>query len=253
MAGFDDVQKSRQAADVLCGELQKLDMPLAQEILKHRDMLAKKTFWMFGGDGWAYDIGFGGLDHVVASGENINVLVVDTEVYSNTGGQSSKATPIGAVAQFASSGKSSPKKDLGAIFMTYGNVYVAQVAMGADPNQLLKAIREAENFNGPSVIIAYTPCLSHGLKCGMGCAQDEMKRAVESGYWTLYRYNPAAEKPFTLDSKAPEKSYTEFLAGETRYAALKRTFPDNAENFFAIGEAEAMKKYLRYKKMEDNQ
>ena len=252
---FDEVASSRSAGDALCAALTR-EMsgdPLAQEILKHRDMLGKKTFWMFGGDGWAYDIGFGGLDHVVASGENINVLVVDTEVYSNTGGQSSKATPIGAVAQFASSGKSSPKKDLGAIFMTYGNVYVAQVAMGADPNQLLKAIREAENFNGPSVIIAYTPCLSHGLKCGMGRTQEEMKRAVDSGYWMLYRYNPDQEKPFTLDSKPPVIPYTEFLDGETRYAALRRTFPENAEKFFVKGGSDAQKRYMRYKKMEDNQ
>ena len=253
IASFDDVASSRQASDKLCEVLKEIDMPLAKEIIKHKDMLAKKTFWMFGGDGWAYDIGFGGLDHVVASGENINVLIVDTEVYSNTGGQSSKATPIGAVAQFASSGKTSPKKDLGAIFMTYGNVYVAQVAMGADPNQLIKAIKEAEEFNGPSVIIAYTPCLSHGLKCGMGCAQDEMKRAVDAGYWTLYRYNPVKEKPFTLDSKAPSTSYAEFLAGETRYAALKRTFPENAEEFFNRGAKLAEKRYLYYKKMEDNQ
>ena len=253
MAAFDDVAASRQTGDKLCEVLENLDLPIAKEIIKHRDMLAKKTFWMFGGDGWAYDIGFGGLDHVVASGENINVLIVDTEVYSNTGGQSSKATPIGAVAQFASSGKNSPKKDLGAIFMTYGNVYVAQVAMGADPNQLIKAIKEAEEFNGPSVIIAYTPCLSHGLKCGMGCAQDEMKRAVEAGYWMLYRYNPSNEKPFTLDSKEPTTSYSEFLAGETRYAALKRTFPENAEEFFNQGAQLAKKRYLYYKKMEDNQ
>ena len=253
MASFDDVDASRKAGDKLCEVLADVDTPVAKEIIKHRDMLAKKTFWMFGGDGWAYDIGFGGLDHVVASGENINVLIVDTEVYSNTGGQSSKATPIGAVAQFASSGKASPKKDLGAIFMTYGNVYVAQVAMGADPNQLIKAIKEAEEFNGPSVIIAYTPCLSHGLKCGMGGAQDEMKRAVDAGYWVLYRYNPTKEKPFTLDSKAPSTSYTEFLAGETRYAALKRTFPENADSFFAQGADRAEKKYLYYKKMEDNQ
>ena len=253
ISGFDSIEESRKAADQLCKVLEGVDLPLADDILKHRDMLAKKTFWMFGGDGWAYDIGFGGLDHVVASGENINVLVVDTEVYSNTGGQSSKATPVGAVAQFASSGKASPKKDLGAIFMTYGNVYVAQVAMGADPNQLIRAIKEAEEFNGPSVIIAYTPCLSHGLKCGMGCAQDEMKRAVEAGYWMLYRYNPAKEKPFTLDSKQPVASYCDFLAGENRYAALKRTFPGNAENFFSMGEELARKKYQYYKKMEDNQ
>ena len=253
--GFDDVEASRLAGDALCAALETElpSEPLAHSILKHRDMLAKKTFWMFGGDGWAYDIGFGGLDHVVASGENINVLVVDTEVYSNTGGQSSKATPIGAVAQFASSGKSSPKKDLGAIFMTYGNVYVAQVAMGADPNQLLKAIREAEEFDGPSVIIAYTPCLSHGLKCGMGNTQAEMKRAVEAGYWMLYRFNPTLEKPFTLDSKPPVMPYQDFLDGETRYAALKRTFPDNAEKYFAQGENAAQARYRHYKRLEDNQ
>ena len=251
---FDDVAGSRKSGDALLEALDTIpDHPLAVEVIKRADMLGKKTFWMFGGDGWAYDIGFGGLDHVVASGENVNVLVVDTEVYSNTGGQSSKATPLGAVAQFASAGKNRPKKDLGSIFMTYGNVYVAQVAMGADPNQLLKAIREAEEFNGPSVIIAYTPCLSHGLKCGMGCAQDEMKRAVEAGYWTLYRHNPDREKPFTLDSKEPATPYTDFLAGETRYAALKRTFPANAENFFAQGEKQARERYLRYKRMEDNQ
>ena len=251
---FDDVAGSRKSGDALLDALRAIpEHPLAVEVTKRADMLGKKTFWMFGGDGWAYDIGFGGLDHVVASGENINVLIVDTEVYSNTGGQSSKATPLGAVAQFASAGKNRPKKDLGSIFMTYGNVYVAQVAMGADPNQLLKAIREAENFNGPSVIIAYTPCLSHGLKCGMGCAQDEMKRAVEAGYWTLYRYNPDREKPFTLDSKEPATPYTDFLAGETRYAALKRTFPANAENFFAQGEKQARERYLRYKRMQDNQ
>ena len=253
IAAFDDVEKSRQTGEKLCAVLADSTLPIAGEIIKHKDMLAKKTFWMFGGDGWAYDIGFGGLDHVVASGENINVLIVDTEVYSNTGGQSSKATPIGAVAQFASSGKVSPKKDLGAIFMTYGNVYVAQVAMGADPNQLIKAIKEAEEFNGPSVIIAYTPCLSHGLKCGMGGAQEEMKRAVDAGYWVLYRYNPEKEKPFTLDSKEPGSSYTGFLAGETRYAALKRTFPENAENYFARGAELAAKKYQYYKKMEENQ
>ncbi|MBR0458299.1 MAG: pyruvate:ferredoxin (flavodoxin) oxidoreductase, partial [Victivallales bacterium] len=255
LEAFDDVNASRCTADAFVDALQHTlpDDTLAQEILKHQDMLAKKTFWMFGGDGWAYDIGFGGLDHVVASGENINVLVVDTEVYSNTGGQSSKATPLGAVAQFASSGKNSPKKDLGAIFMTYGNVYVAQVAMGADPNQLLKAIHEAETYDGPSVIIAYTPCLSHGLKCGMGNTQQEMKRAVEAGYWMLYRYNPSLPKPFTLDSPPPSTPYTDFLAGETRYASLKRTFPENAAKFFAQGSADSLARYQRYKHKEDNQ
>ena len=253
LSAFDDVDSSRKTGEFLLEQIKNLQDDTAREIVKSSDMLAKKTFWMFGGDGWAYDIGFGGLDHVVASGENINVLIVDTEVYSNTGGQSSKATPLGAVAQFASSGKASPKKDLGSIFMTYGNVYVAQVAMGADPNQLLKAIKEAENFNGPSVIIAYTPCLSHGLKCGMGCAQDEMKRAVDSGYWILYRYNPDQEKPFTLDSKEPKESYTDFISGENRYASLKRTFPENADCYFGTGEELAKKKYMYFKKMFENQ
>ena len=204
---------------------------------------------MYGGDGWAYDIGFGGLDHVVASGENVNVLVVDTEVYSNTGGQSSKATPIGAVAQFASSGKKSLKKDLGAIMMTYGNVYVAQVAMGADPAQLVRALKEAESYDGPSVIIAYTPCTSHGIKNGMHRVQEEMKRAVDSGYWLLYRYDPRREHPLQLDSRAPSMDYTEFLDGETRYAALRRTFPQNAETLFAKGAKGAAERYEHYRAM----
>ena len=258
LRNFDDFDGSRRTADRLCAVLEQAALTgrsgeLAAEVLDNRDQLARKTFWMFGGDGWAYDIGFGGLDHVIASGENINVLIVDTEVYSNTGGQSSKATPVGAVAQFASSGKASPKKDLGSIFMTYGNVYVAQVAMGANPNQLLKALREAEDYPGPSVIIAYTPCLAHGLKCGMGNAQSEMKRAVESGYWVLYRYNPAAEKPFTLDSAEPRGDFEAFLAGETRYSALTRTFPEHAVKYFARGREEAARRYRRYLKMAENQ
>jgi len=209
---------------------------------------------MYGGDGWAYDIGFGGLDHVVASGENVNVLVVDTEVYSNTGGQSSKATPVGAVAQFAASGKKRPKKDLGGMLMTYGNVYVAQVAMGADNAQLVKAMREAERFNGPSVIIAYAPCQSHGLKCGMAKVQDEMKRAVEAGYWHLYRYNPKATPRFQLDSKAPTMDYEAFLDGEVRYAALRRTFPENAKALFAEGAKLARERYEKLREQgEDRQ
>jgi len=206
---------------------------------------------MFGGDGWAYDIGFGGLDHVVASGEDINVFVVDTEIYSNTGGQSSKATPLGAVAQFASAGKRSRKKDLGAIFQTYGNVYVAQVAMGADPNQLIKAVKEAEEHKGPSVIIAYTPCAAHGIKAGMANVQQEMKRAVDAGYWILYRYNPNAEKPLTVDSKEPSLDYEEFLEGETRYAALKRTFPEHAEALFKAAKEDSGVRYQKYKTMEE--
>jgi len=259
---FDDFDASRPATDALCAALESArgqlasapeTAELAEAILLHRDQLAKKTFWMFGGDGWAYDIGFGGLDHVIATGENINALIVDTEVYSNTGGQSSKATQIGAVAQFASSGKRSPKKDLGRIFMTYGNVYVASVAMGADPNQLMKALQEAEAFPGPSVVIAYAPCMTHGLKCGMCNVQQEMKAAVDAGYWFLYRYNPSKAKPFTLDSPAPSKDYRSFLKGEVRFAALERTFPENAASLFETGSELAAKKYAEYKKLEDDQ
>ena len=248
---YDDFESSRRTSDKLIAELEASSSPLAKKILERKDQLCKKCFWMFGGDGWAYDIGFGGLDHVVASGEDINVFVVDTEVYSNTGGQSSKATPLGAVAQFASSGKRSKKKDLGAIFQTYGNVYVAQVAMGADPNQLIKAIHEAEMHKGPSVIIAYTPCINHGIKAGMANVQNEMKRAVDSGYWTLYRYNPNTEKPMKVDSKAPTLDYEEFLDGENRYAALKRTFPENADTLFKSAKEDAASKYTKYKALEN--
>ena len=251
LAAFDDFDQSRKLTDELITELEKDGSELAAKILERKDQLAKKCFWMFGGDGWAYDIGFGGLDHVIASGEDINVFVVDTEVYSNTGGQSSKATPLGAVAQFASSGKKSKKKDLGAIFQTYGNVYVAQVAMGADANQLIKALHEAEQHKGPSVIVAYTPCVAHGIKAGMANVQHEMKRAVDAGYWTLYRYNPSAEKPMKVDSKAPTLDYEEFLDGETRYAALKRTFPEHAETLFKAAKEDASKKYKSYKALEE--
>ena len=247
---YEDFDASRRASDALIAELEQSASPLASEILERRDQLAKKCFWMFGGDGWAYDIGFGGLDHVIASGEDINVFVIDTEVYSNTGGQSSKATPLGAVAQFASAGKKSRKKDLGAIFRTYGNVYVAQVAMGADPNQLIRAIREAEAHRGPSVIVAYTPCQAHGIKAGMANVQSEMKRAVDSGYWLLYRYDPEKEQPMTLDSKAPSMAYEDFLDGETRYAALKRTFPENAKTLFSAASREAEERYKEYKQQE---
>ena len=248
---FDDFDQSRQTTDALVAELEKMNSATAAKILERKDQLAKKCFWMFGGDGWAYDIGFGGLDHVVASGEDINVFVVDTEIYSNTGGQSSKATPLGAVAQFASAGKRSRKKDLGAIFQTYGNVYVAQVAMGADPNQLIKAVKEAEEHKGPSVIIAYTPCAAHGIKAGMANVQQEMKRAVDAGYWILYRYNPNAEKPLTVDSKEPSLDYEEFLEGETRYAALKRTFPEHAETLFKAAKEDSGIRYQKYKTMEE--
>ena len=243
LSTYDDIDRSAEASQKLVEALERSQEAAAKTILKYRDQLSKKTFWMFGGDGWAYDIGFGGLDHVVASGENVNVLVVDTEIYSNTGGQSSKATPVGAVAQFAAAGKKRPKKDLGGMLMTYGNVYVAQVAMGADNAQLVRALKEAEAFDGPSVVIAYAPCQSHGLKCGMARVQDEMKRAVEAGYWHLYRYNPAATPRFKLDSKAPTLPYEEFLDGEVRYASLRRTFPENAESLFKEGARLAEARY----------
>lgn len=251
---FDDFDLSRQYADELVSVLEETkdsaNNELISAILERRDDLARKSFWMYGGDGWAYDIGFGGLDHVIASGANINTLVIDTEVYSNTGGQSSKATQIGAVAQFASSGKKTKKKDLGAIFMTYGNVYVASVSMGANPNQLIKVLKEAEEYDGPSIIVAYTPCITHGIKAGMGSAQQEMKRAVESGYWTLYHYDPRLEKPLVVDCKEPTLDYEEFLAGETRYSSLKKTFPDNAQELFALGAKDSRERFERYKAME---
>ncbi len=224
-----------------------------EEILDKKEFLVKKSQWIFGGDGWAYDIGFGGLDHVLASGEDVNVLVFDTEVYSNTGGQSSKATPTGAVAKFAASGKVTKKKDLGLMAMSYGYVYVAQVAMGANQNQLIKALVEAESYPGPSLIIAYAPCINHGLRAGMGCSQREARKAVEAGYWHLYRYNPLlkaeGKNPFILDSKDPSGSYRDFLMGEVRYSALTRTFPDKAEELFKAAEEAAKEKLETYKRL----
>ena len=260
LAAFDDFDASRKAADALVacaqasmGKLTNSAQEVCDEVLKFKDQLAKKTFWMFGGDGWAYDIGFGGLDHVVASGANVNVLVVDTEVYSNTGGQSSKATPAGAVAQFAASGKKTGKKDLGSILMSYGNVYVAQVAMGANYNQLVKVLKEAEGYEGPSVIIAYAPCTSHGLKCGMHDVQGEMKRAVESGYWSLYHYDPRKENPMTLDSKEPTMDYLDFVAGENRFASLTKSFPEEAERLFEQGKEDAQRRLDHYRRMAQEQ
>ena len=253
METYDDFDKSEKASDALVSVLESVaasgsaDAESANVILRYKDQLSKKTFWMYGGDGWAYDIGFGGLDHVVASGEDFNILIVDTEVYSNTGGQSSKATQVGAVAQFAASGKKRPKKNLGEMMMTYGNVYVAQVAMGADNAQLIRAIHEAEQFKGPSIIIAYAPCIEHGIRRGMQNVQEEMKRAVDAGYWFLYRYNPNAEPRFHLDSKAPTMPYEDFLDGEVRYAALKRTFPENAKKLFAEGTRLAKERYEQLK------
>jgi pyruvate-ferredoxin/flavodoxin oxidoreductase len=223
-------------------------------ILTNRDFLRKKSYWAFGGDGWAYDIGYGGLDHVLASGRNINVLVLDTEVYSNTGGQSSKATAAGAVAKFAADGKKTKKKDLGMMAMSYGYVYVAQVAMGYDQSQVLAAMREAEAYDGPSLIIAYCPCIEHGPKCGMGKSQQEMKDAVESGYWHLYRFNPDLKKegknPFIMDSKPPQKDLVEFLRGENRYASLERTFPEQAQVLFEKARADAGERLANYQRLE---
>ncbi|NPD31476.1 pyruvate:ferredoxin (flavodoxin) oxidoreductase [Eggerthellaceae bacterium zg-1084] len=218
---------------------------LARAVLEQRDFLVKKSFWIFGGDGWAYDIGFGGLDHVLASGEDVNVFVFDTEVYSNTGGQSSKASNIGQVAQFAAAGKSLKKKSLAEIAMSYGYVYVAQVAMGAKPAQTIKAIAEAEAYPGPSLIIAYSPCEMHSIKGGMALCHDEMKAAVECGYWNMFRFNPAAApgKRFVLDSKAPAGGYQEFLMNEARYSRLRREFPDRADELFAQNEEAAMERW----------
>lgn len=255
---FDDGNKSKESSKDLKNLLMSLSLcdeekDISDFVIENSEHLVKKSIWIFGGDGWAYDIGYGGLDHVISSGEDVNILVLDTEVYSNTGGQASKATPKGAVAKFAASGRKTKKKDLGRMAMTYGNVYVAQVAMGADQSQLLKAVIEAEAYRGPSIIIAYAPCVNHGLINGMGKVQLEMKRAVQSGYWHLYRYNPIYAKegknPFVLDSKKPAIKLREFLAGEMRFVELKNTFPDMADKLIAEIEKEAEEKYLLYYKM----
>ena len=238
------------ATDKLVAALDGCDCDVCRDIVKNKDFLAKKSQWIFGGDGWAYDIGFGGVDHVLASGEDINIIVFDTEVYSNTGGQSSKATKTGAVAQFAAGGKEVKKKDLAGIAMSYGYVYVAQIAMGADYNQTVKAIAEAEAYPGPSLIIAYAPCINHGIKKGMSKAQTEEKLAVQCGYWNNFRFNPAAEgAKFTLDSKEPTGDYQEFLDGEVRYNSLKRANPEKASRLFAKNEAEAKDRYEYLKKL----
>ena len=240
------------ATDKLVAALDGCDCPTCQEIVKSKDFLAKKSQWVFGGDGWAYDIGFGGVDHVLASGKDINVMVYDTEVYSNTGGQSSKATPTGAVAQFAAGGKDVKKKDLASIAMSYGYVYVAQISMGADYAQTVKAIAEAEAYPGPSLIIAYAPCINHGIKKGMAKAQTEEKLAVACGYWHLFRYNPAAENKFSLDSKEPKmEGYQDYLKGEVRYLSLSMKNPERAATLFAKNEAESKARYAYLKKLVD--
>ncbi|MBS6502734.1 MAG: pyruvate:ferredoxin (flavodoxin) oxidoreductase [Clostridium sp.] len=249
----DSGEGTRQRAENLTRVLEEDNSEIAKEILKDKEFFVHRSQWIFGGDGWAYDIGYGGLDHVLASGENVNVLVFDTEIYSNTGGQSSKSTPEAAVAKFAATGKRTKKKDLGLMAMTYGYVYVAQVCMGANLNQTLKAIAEAEAYNGPSLIIAYSTCISHGIKMGMSNTPYEEKRAVESGYWHLYRYNPdlkvAGKNAFSLDSKEPNSNLKEFLMGEVRYASLAKAFPEIAEELFAKTEEDAKERYERYKKL----
>ncbi|BDQ36449.1 pyruvate synthase [Pseudodesulfovibrio nedwellii] len=249
----DDSEESKIAGDKLKGALKGSRKKDLREIASMADLFTKQSIWVFGGDGWAYDIGYGGLDHVIASGKDINILVMDTEVYSNTGGQSSKATPMGSIAKFAAAGKSTPKKDLGRMAMTYGYVYVASVAMGANKNQFLKAIKEAEAYPGPSLIIAYAPCINQGIKKGMGKTQSEQKLAVESGYWPLYRYNPEladqGENPFILESKAPDGTLQEFLSGENRYAMLERFYPEFSKEYREKIEIDFNKRYETLKHM----
>ena len=247
---FDCGATNGTATEKLVEAIKDADCDVCRDIVKNKDFLAKKSQWIFGGDGWAYDIGFGGVDHVLASGKDINVMVFDTEVYSNTGGQSSKATPTGAVAQFAAGGKETKKKDMASIAMSYGYVYVAQIAMGADFNQTVKAIAEAEAYPGPSLIIAYAPCINHGIKKGMNKAQTEEKLALECGYWNNFRYNPAAEKKFTLDSKAPKmEGYQDFLKGEVRYLSLTMKNPERAAELFARNEQEAKERFEHLSKL----
>ncbi|MBQ6678432.1 MAG: pyruvate:ferredoxin (flavodoxin) oxidoreductase, partial [Lachnospiraceae bacterium] len=250
----EDGEKNGAAADALAAEACKYaaECPYCKDIVDHKEYLSKKSVWIFGGDGWAYDIGFGGLDHVLASGENVNVMVFDTEVYSNTGGQASKASQIGQVAQFAAAGKEIQKKSLAEIAMSYGYVYVAQIAMGADQNQTLRALKEAEAYPGPSLVIGYAPCEMHSIKGGMTNCQTEMKKAVAAGYWNMFRYNPAlkaeGKNPFSLDSKPATADYKEFILNEARYSSLTRSFPDRAEKLF---EKAANNAVLRYKHLEE--
>ncbi|MEG1658631.1 MAG: pyruvate:ferredoxin (flavodoxin) oxidoreductase [Oscillibacter sp.] len=257
LAEWNSKARSRAVSDQLIAALQAAEQTAeVAYILENQAYLAQKSVWGIGGDGWAYDIGFGGIDHVLAQNRDMNLLVLDTEVYSNTGGQSSKSTPTSAVAKFAAGGKQIAKKDLGAIFMNYGYVYVAQVAMGYDQAQTLKAIREAEAYPGPSIVIAYCPCLEHGIKAGMSCTQSEMKKAVECGYWHLYRYDPrraeAGENPFQLDSPAPDtEKIMDYLKGENRYASLKNNFPDRADALYAKAISQAKARYTKYRKMAD--
>ncbi|WP_395028554.1 thiamine pyrophosphate-dependent enzyme, partial [Robinsoniella sp.] len=250
---FNSGATNGSATDRMVAALEGKDCDTCKEVVNNKDFLAKKSQWIFGGDGWAYDIGFGGVDHVLASGQDINIMVFDTEVYSNTGGQSSKSTPTGAVAQFAAGGKEAKKKDLASIAMSYGYVYVAQIAMGADYNQTVKAIAEAEAYPGPSLIIAYAPCINHGIKIGMSKAQTEEENAVKAGYWHCFRFNPTlaseGKAAFSLDSKAPTGDYQAFLDGEVRYNSLKRSNPEKAAVLFAKSEEYAKERYAYLQKL----
>ncbi|MDP4151845.1 MAG: pyruvate:ferredoxin (flavodoxin) oxidoreductase [Bacillota bacterium] len=252
----NDGDESAHYAREISYALEKMDLsenPILSEIYEKRDYLEKRSVWMVGGDGWAYDIGYGGVDQVLSTGDDVNIFVMDTEVYSNTGGQASKSTPAGAVAKFAFNGKLARKKDLGMMAMTYGNVYVAQIAMGANMNQTIKAIIDAESYNGPSLIIAYSPCISHGIKTGMASSMHEEKKAVDAGYWHLYRFDPRfKDKPFHLDSKDPIMPYRDFLNGEIRYAQLINTFPDKADMLFNISEEQAKERYQTYKRLSND-
>jgi pyruvate-ferredoxin/flavodoxin oxidoreductase len=250
----EDGARSRELSDKILAAIENSDNECDKKVKSLAQYLVKRSQWIIGGDGASYDIGFGGLDHVIASGKNVNILVIDTEVYSNTGGQASKATPLGAIAKFAAAGKRIRKKDLGLIASTYGYVYVAQVAMGASDAQCLKAFREAEAYDGPSVIIAYAPCINHGLKVGMGKSQAEEAKAVECGYWHLWRYNPELEKegknPFTLDSKEPKwDEFENFLKGEVRYASVMKQYPEEAEQLFAAAKENAQWRYNNYRRL----
>ena len=263
MATKNNTKANDAPAKALIAELEKAaaaGCTESAEILKSKEFIAKKSVWIFGGDGWAYDIGFGGLDQVLASGEDVNVLVLDTEVYSNTGGQSSKSTPAAAIAKFAASGKKTKKKDLGMIAVSYGYIYVAQIALGADMNQAFKAISEAEAYPGPSLIIAYAPCINHGLKAGMGKSSEEERRAVECGYWCNWRYNPElleqGKNPFHLDSREPKGNFRDYLMGEVRFASLAKLFPDKAEELFEKTERDAKQRrenYVRIQKSYDQE
>jgi len=258
---MDDAEGSKTAAKALIAELEASVIDgcpceactLGRAVLAEKDMLVKKSIWIFGGDGWAYDIGYGGLDHVIATGEDVNIMVFDTEVYSNTGGQASKASNIGQIAQFAAAGKAIAKKSLSEIAMAYGYVYVAQIAMGANPAQTIRAIAEAEAYKGPSIIIGYAPCEMHSIKGGMVNCQSEMKKAVDCGYWNLFRYNPAlkaeGKNPFTLDSKAPAGGYRDFLMNEARYSALTRSNPERAEELFANSEEAAKERFAHLQRL----